>query len=157
MQTLVPVVPEQLDVVVGQVGRVHDRRVRAEQVRLVQQPGRGDAVRRQAGLVLGDLLGEVDVQRGPAVEDAAAGRAAPPAPSGCARRARSPARVRPGLRVAVAVAHLHALGRLPEPAAEVAGVEQRDPDPGLARGLDAARWPIAFGSSYGVPSGWWCR
>ena len=50
------------------------------------------------------------------------------------RRAVARAR-RPGLRVAVGVAPLHALGRRPEAAAEVAGVQQRDPDPGLARGL----------------------
>ena len=87
---------EQLDVVVGEVGRVHDRGVGAEEVRLVQQPGRGDAVRREAGLVLGDLLGEVHVQRRAARGRPAAGRAAPPGPSGSppGRRPRAPPRPR---------------------------------------------------------------
>ena len=122
---------------------------------VVEQPGRGDAVRRQAGVVLGDLLGEVDVQRRPR----------PPRRRGswsrgtartewiAARRAvvgRQRDALGPPLRVAVAVAELDALGRRAEAAAEVAGVEQRDPDPGLARPPRRSAWPIALGSSYGV-------
>ena len=52
---------------------------------------------------------------------------------------------RPALRVAVGEAQLHALDRRPEPAAEVAGVEQRDPDPGLARPPRSARGPSRSG------------
>ena len=42
----------------------------------------------------------------------------------------------PGVRVAVAEPPLHALGRPADPGGEVAGVQQRDPDPGLAGGRD---------------------
>ena len=54
---------EQRDVVVGEVGGVHGAGPRAEGAGVGEQLRRGDAVRREAGLVLGDLLGEVDVQR----------------------------------------------------------------------------------------------
>ena len=113
MQTLVPVVPSSSTSSLGQVRRVHDRGVRSEQVGLVQQPGRGDAVRREAVVVLGDLLGEVDVQRRSAVEDrqllarhrahrvdrrrAVARRARPPRPRR-RRRSSAPARPRPASR-----------------------------------------------------------
>ena len=48
----------------------------------------------------------------------------------------SAARSAHALGVAVGVAPLHALGRLPEAGGQVAGVEQRDPQPGLAGRLD---------------------
>src|SRR4051794_40569033 len=44
--------------------------------------------------------------------------------------------LRPTLRVAVAEAALDLVELLADPAVEVAGVEQGDADPGLARGLD---------------------
>ena len=82
--------PSRRDVVVGEVGGVHGGRARAE-----QRPRRRAAAvgvtpyAAQAGVVLGDLLGEVDVQRaagGGLGDGARAGRAAPRAPSGSPRR-----------------------------------------------------------------------
>ncbi len=92
---------EQLDVVVGQVRRVHDRGVRAEQVGLVQQPGRGDAVRREAGLVLARPARTGGRAAAPGPGRRAAARAAPPAPSG-SPPGPSPARAAQRLGVAVA-------------------------------------------------------
>ena len=51
------------DVVVGEVGGVHERRHRPDQAVVGEQPGGGDAVRLEARVVLGDLLGDVHVQR----------------------------------------------------------------------------------------------
>ncbi len=59
----------------------------------------------------------------------------------------------PAVGVAVGVARLHALDRCPEPAGEVAGVEQRDPDAGLAGGLDqgaAHRVGVVVGRAVGL-------
>ena len=123
---------EQRDVVVGQVGGVHDRRARSEQPLVVEQPGRRDAVRRQAGLVLGDLLGEVDVQRRPAAEHVQL--VARHGPHRVDRGRAVADALGPPLRGPVAVAQLDALGRGAEAAADVAGVEQRDPDAGLGGG-----------------------
>ncbi len=58
-----PAAAEQPDVAGGEVRGVHHRAARAQGARLVQQSGRGDAVRGQARLVLGGLLGQVRVQR----------------------------------------------------------------------------------------------
>ena len=55
---------EQRDVIVRHVRGMHDCGPRREHPVLVQQPGGGAAVRLQALLVLGRLLGQVDVQRG---------------------------------------------------------------------------------------------
>ena len=51
------------DVVVGQMGRVYGTGQRAEDPVVGEQLGRGGAVRRDAGVVLGRLLGQVHVQR----------------------------------------------------------------------------------------------
>ena len=47
----------------GEVRGVDDRRQRPEGAGVVQEAGGRDAVRRQAGVVLGDLLGQVRVER----------------------------------------------------------------------------------------------
>ena len=90
--------------------------------RVGEHLGGRDAVRRQAGVVLRDLLGEVDVEGRPAVvDDAASWSRGRRGPSGSRRRSGRRSRVpksvdarRPGGGAAVAVPHLHALGRLPE-------------------------------------------
>ena len=69
MQTLVPALAQERDVVVGEVGGVHDGGARAEQPLVVEQARGRDAVRREAVLVLARLLGEVDVQRVATAED----------------------------------------------------------------------------------------
>ena len=55
---------ERRDVPSGEVRGVDDRGAGAERAGHVEHLGRGGAVRREARLVLGDLLGEVHVQRG---------------------------------------------------------------------------------------------
>ena len=80
---------DQGDVVVGEVGGVHERRRRAEDTVVGEQPRRRDAVRLEAAVVLGDLLGEVDVQR------AVAGPAATSSSSVRGPRGRSGPRHRP--------------------------------------------------------------
>ncbi len=140
-------VGEELDVLVRQVGRVHGGGARPEHAVVGEQPGRGDAVRGQAGVVLGGLLGEVDVQRRPAhrgpVRDGAqlVGRDGPHrvhggAGPGVLARLQLRRAGRPGVRVAVAEPQLRP-GRLgAEAGREVAGVEQGDPDTGPGGGLD---------------------
>ena len=110
---------------------------RAEGSRLGEQLGRREPGRGQAGVVLGDLLGEVHVQRLPGgrldhdLQLLARDRA-----HRVDRRA-DPLVVErgdalgPGVRVAVGVADLHSLRRPVEAGGQVAGVEQPDPDPGL--------------------------
>ncbi len=120
---------------------------RPEHAVVGEQPGRGDAVRGEAGVVLGGLLGEVDVQRGLAhrgeVRDGAQlpggdgphgvhGRADP----GVLRADQPGGPVGPGVRVAVGEPQL-VVGRFgAEAGGQVAGVEQGDPDAGPLRGLD---------------------
>ena len=120
-------------------------RQRAEGGGLVEDLRRSQAVRREAGVVLGDLLGEVDVEgsslgrrdeRGQLVARDRPDRVdGGPDPRVVGLlEARDPGR--PGLGAAVVVPHLGTLGRLAEARAEVAGVEQRDPEPRTSRRLD---------------------
>ena len=74
-----------------------------------------------------------------------------------AHSARSATRLGPRVGAAVVVPHLHTLRRRAEAGAQVAGVEQRDPDARRRLAASIRARPIAFGSSYGVPSGWWWR
>ena len=77
----------------------------------------------------------------------------------CGRRLAAPP-TRSAQRVGVAVAEpeLRPGQRLTvHGGGQVAGVQQGDPDAGLARRPRPARAPIAFGSAYGVPPGAWCR
>ncbi len=123
----------------------------AEGTAVGEQPGRSHGMPVETRVVLRYLLGEVHVQRPPAASSPVGDRA------DLVVRHR-PYRVhgrtdhhvvgprhllgsdqlvdprRPAARVAVAVAHLHALRLLAEAAGEVAGVEQGDPDAGVARG-----------------------
>ena len=138
---------EQLDVVVGQVGGVDRAEPVAQQPGLVEQLGGRRAVEHLGGEVLGRLLADVGVH------DAAAGqtsamarevaRAARPAPSGRPPRSgwsrpasRAATRVRPPVDVTVGEPALHLVERqVPvagQPAGEVAGVEQGEPEPGVA-------------------------
>ena len=130
-----------------------------------EQLGRGGAVRRDAGVVLCDLLGDVRVQgrAGRRVDDrriwsAGTARTEWIAAPIAVVSFRAIARFwQPSVGGPVGVAQLRALDRRPEAAAEVAGVEQRDPDARPRSAASISATPIAFGSSYGVPSGWWCR
>ena len=110
-----------------------------------EQLGRGGAVRRHAGVVLLGLLGDVHVQRpaGRRLDDDRhlLGRhRADGVDRGADHGVVVSAQLRgsggPALRIDVGVAQLRGFDRRPEPAAEVAGVEQRDPDAGLGRRLD---------------------
>ena len=56
-------VADDADVGVRHVRRVHERRAGAEHAGIGEQLGRAESVRRQAGVVLRGLLGQVDVQR----------------------------------------------------------------------------------------------
>ena len=91
-----------------------------------------------------------------------------PAPSGSPRRPRrrSPPRSRQAVdprrparrRVAVAEPPLHALAaRGPMPGGEVAGVEQRDPEPGLARRRHERVRPSRWGRRTACRRRPWCR
>ena len=156
----------------GQVGGVHGGRCGDRARRASSSSWVGvAAVRLQAGLVLGPLLGEVDVQRdgvlaAPTRRPPGAARrrtartewTAAPTPRRRPGRGRS-ASTRPAHAVGVAVAEpqLRPAQRRADHRGQVAGVQQRDPQAGLARRLRRARAPIAFGSSYGLPPGAWCR
>ena len=94
--------------------------------------------------------------------------AARPAPSGSPRRPRIPvdgrsasSRVGPALGGAVAEAPLPCVQRrVPvrrQPAGEVAGVQQGEPDPGLRGRLPSAPRPSRSGRRTAVPPGAWCR
>ena len=149
---------QQVDVVPGEVGGVHHRAARPQRPGVVQHPRRGGPVGRQAGLVLRGLLGQVRVQRRPEAVRPVDDRAhldwrhrahrvdGHPGPG--VRREHpvlvGPHRgqpVRPPGRVPVAEPLLHRRQRLGrpvrgQPAREVAGVQQRDPQARLGRGLD---------------------
>ena len=152
-----PAAADQLDVPAGQVGGVDHRGARAEQTGRGQHAGRGVAVGGQAGLVLGGLLGQVRVHRRPVRLGPGQHRRqlirrhrADRVDRGAEPGARAELAVLPGAQrghplgpaVPVAVAepqlrpgqrHRRAAGV--QPAGQVAGVQQGDPYPGLAGGL----------------------
>ena len=74
------------------------------------------------------------------------GRCGSPHRSGHRHRPRGTDACRPAFGVPVAEAPLGSGELLPDAAVQVAGVEQGDADPGLARGVDHGT-PMAFGSS----------
>ncbi len=146
-QTPVRLVAEQPYVGVAEVGGVHCRGARPEHAGVGEQLGRGAAVRRLAGLVLGGLLRQVQVQR----------RVPLPCPRRDHRQLRGrhrPHRVHrradadvaagrgegvhplcPAVGVAVAESSLRPGERgAVDPGAQVAGVQQGDPDAGLRGG-----------------------
>ena len=149
---------QQLDVARGQVGGVHHRRARAERARRVEHLGRGRAERRPALGVLERLLGQVRVDRRPVrvrprhhlrhlVRGDRANRVDRRAEPGVRRHhaegvAGEPGDpLRPGGRRAVAEPELNARQRQrlsagQEPARQVAGVKQGDPQAGCGRGRD---------------------
>ena len=154
---------EEGDVLVGEVGGVDGGGPRAQHPGRLGQGGRGAAGGGQAGLVLGPLLGQVEVQGGPAV-------GGPGGDRGHGRRVDRPDAVDagghanpgavapgsgplgPGAGVAVPEADLGAGQRLPvEPGPQVAGVDQGQPDPGPAGRLDQ-RLPHLVGIGVG-PAG----
>ena len=164
---------EQRDVVVGQVGGVHRAwsAARARPASASSSVGVAPYAARQASFSAGcsDRCTCSGTARG--------GRRRPSPMLVARHRAhrvdRRADRASPGAGRSASTRSAHALGgavaepplprvqrRVPvavEAAGEVAGVEQGDPD---AR-RRAAAWrsasPIAFGSSYGVPPGPWCR
>ena len=158
MQTVDPRPAQQLDVARGEVGGVHHRRARAERARRVEHLGRGGAERRPALGVLQRLLGQVRVDRRPVrmrpghnlghlvrgdradrVDRRAEPRVRPHHPQRVAGEPGNP--LRPGGGRAVAEPELDARQRQrlsagQEPAGQVAGVEQGDPQAGCGRGRD---------------------
>ena len=146
---------------VGEVGGVHGGEARAERAGVGEHGGRRVAVGAEAGLVLGRLLGDVGVERALAL-----GR---PLGDGRARlrvdradavdRGADPRAGRvgelgdalgPGRGVAVArSARWTALRRLGDAAVQVAGVEQGDADPGLARRRRSSPRPSRWGRRTG--------
>ena len=140
--------PEQRDVVGVDVDGVHRGQIGTEDALAVEELGRRAALHRLALLELGGLLGEVHVQRRVAfagvrgdyahrlgVDRADAvdgGRDAHPGAIGQVVDAS-----RPGVGVTVAEGDLLQLeGPAVHAAAQVAGVDQRDPDPLLGGGVD---------------------
>ena len=129
--------PQQPDVVLAQVGRVHGGGQRTERSGLGEQLRGGDVVRRQAGFVLGDLLGDVDVQRHArgGLDDHL--QLVPRHRTHRVDRGTDPRVVershpfRPRIGVTVGEAHLHTLRWATDTRREIAGVEQADPDPHL--------------------------
>ena len=130
---------------------------RSQRARAVEHAGRREPVGGEARLVLGRLLGNVRVQRrsrSPAHSATVARRGRVDGAHAVDRRAdacaglapRAVDALGPSLGVAVGEALLDRLERLAEAAVQVAGVEQRDADPGLAR-RPRSRPPISFGSS----------
>ena len=141
---------QQPDVVAGHPGRVHGRRPRAEHPVVVQHPGRRRAVRLQARVVLRRLLRDVHVQRccrptsrrpwrswsarhrphrvrsGADHDVVGAGR---PSRSAVARAAQPSASPSPKRDCTPSSGCTDATG-------EVAGVQQRDADAGVAGRLD---------------------
>ena len=155
---------------------MHQAGARAERAGLLQHFGRGAVVGGQAGLVLGPLLGQVGVQRRGPVAGPGDDRPELIARDGAHRvdggadhgrrlvrqaRGQPAGPGRPGLRVAVAEAHLSAGQRQraavrAEAAGQVAGVQQADPQARPAAASIRVR-PISLGSAYGVPPVSWCR
>ena len=132
---------------VGQVRGVHDRGTTAERARVGQDLGRRPAKVRQARLVLGPLLGQVDVQgrvAGGAPVDDRGHLVRGDRPHAVDRRAEAYVAAgrlervdpfRPRRRVAVAEPPLHADERSTVHCGrQVARVEQRDPDARVGRG-----------------------
>ena len=131
-----------------------------EHAGLREQLGRGQAVAAEARVVLGHLLGEVDVQRrlepvGPVGDqpqvverdgpDRVDRRSDDDVAAGAAQVSTSRPRPATG-GAAVGEPQLHALGRRRRPGGQVAGVQQRDPHP-ASRAASTSASPIAFGSS----------
>ena len=147
-----PAGAERVDVGVGEVGRVDGGEALAEQTVPVEQADGCDAVRGDALLVLGRLLGDVAVQRGVALGGPRAddlGRRRIDRPHGvdrgadAGRRRRQPVEVRragrPPERIAVAEASLDRIQLDPDAAVQVTGVEQRDANAGRRGGVDQRR------------------
>ncbi len=135
---------EQLDVLCGQVRGVHGGGARGQRARLVQQLGGRQAVGVEAGLVLGGLLGEVDVQGvvgegGGDLGELGAGHGADGVDGGADPGHRVGAQLLdpggPGLGGAVAEPALDALHRDVDTTGQVAGVQERQPDARVRRGL----------------------
>ena len=148
---------EQAHVGVVEVGGVHRGEARRQRAGVGEQRRRRAPVGGEARLVLGRLLGHVGVQRPVALGGPRRDR--PPPPRG-RRRARCGSRRRCGRRrssssASTRSAHASALpsekrrcapsGWRPDPAVQVAGVEQRDPDAGLARPRRSAPGPSRSG------------
>ena len=163
----VPRRAEQRDVFVGQVGARARPSCAAPSAPASASSSVGrEAVRRQARLVLGRLLGQVHVQRR---DPASAPRhqrqrlpRAPRAPSGSPRRSACSSSARSSAtrsshrpqRCRREKRRCTPAQRLADPARQVAGVEQGEPDPGVAPRPAAAPRPSRIGVRR-RPA--WCR